>query len=507
MAILQSLEAKTEPGWRYRMRVNESGTVTAIFWQSPLQVELAKRYGDVVINDNSYNRVDNQYPLNIGIVVDGHNSSRNIWYCFQETEDMESFTWIMQAYLGCEGDNIAPPEVFISDRHASLIGAVRDTMPFTFHVYCLHHLEGNVHKNLRLKLGSDWAGFNTAFWSAYRAVSPEEFDKQWDAIVLRFPDIRDYLQSELYSCREHWAWAWTMINDFKNDNAYIATKWLLRLTLQQKLEVKTLLRVRHTGTRTGHHYLAILRDGHYFLAFTRVNSLTFSIGMIRARWLQNKSLNVGAIPPVTCSGVIYRNDDLVSYTRLPPIQQVNPLIRDKTAPAPAPTQTVSARTVYHETNAWLKPLMEGVRTEEDLERLRERIMNLWLVLLCVVLCEADKIPTDKIEKKILLMLMPKVDPREEVLKAGVEAREPENVEFAASLDTLELTVHTQLSIYTCSSRIPEPVAARLCCDRANGTCQIGNDWTVGRASPELTRLRGGLAISQPDDNPAKGVGE
>ncbi|KAF9058961.1 hypothetical protein BDP27DRAFT_1503192, partial [Rhodocollybia butyracea] len=42
-AILRSLEEKnrTDPGWRYHIRVNESSTVVAVFWQSPLQVELS----------------------------------------------------------------------------------------------------------------------------------------------------------------------------------------------------------------------------------------------------------------------------------------------------------------------------------------------------------------------------------------------------------------------------------------------------------------------------------
>ncbi|THU82685.1 hypothetical protein K435DRAFT_808084 [Dendrothele bispora CBS 962.96] len=78
-AILHNLEAKsrTEPGWRYCVKANENGTVTAIFWQSPLQMELARRYGDVLINDNSYNRVDVLYPLNTGIIIDGFDMSRN----------------------------------------------------------------------------------------------------------------------------------------------------------------------------------------------------------------------------------------------------------------------------------------------------------------------------------------------------------------------------------------------------------------------------------------------
>ena len=112
--------------------------VTAIFWQSPLQVQLAQ---DVIINDNTYNKVNCQYPLNTGVIVDGHNVSRNIWYCFHRSEDVETYTWVIQSYLGDQnaGDGIDEPEVFISDCDASLIASVGDALPKSFHVYCLYH--------------------------------------------------------------------------------------------------------------------------------------------------------------------------------------------------------------------------------------------------------------------------------------------------------------------------------------------------------------------------------
>ncbi|THU93981.1 hypothetical protein K435DRAFT_602551, partial [Dendrothele bispora CBS 962.96] len=167
-AILHNLEAKsrTESGWRYRVKANENGTVTAIFWQSPLQMELARRYGDVLINDNSYNRVDVLYPLNTGIIIDGFNMSRNVWYCFQRNEDIDTFTWILHCYLG--GDLIKRPEIFVSDRHASLIAVVHDILPFTFHIFCLHHLERNISTNLHVALGTEqWEAFKNAFWDTY----------------------------------------------------------------------------------------------------------------------------------------------------------------------------------------------------------------------------------------------------------------------------------------------------------------------------------------------------
>ncbi|KAF8837069.1 hypothetical protein BDN67DRAFT_909914 [Paxillus ammoniavirescens] len=62
---------------------------------------------------------------------------------------------------------------------------------------------------LRLIIGAEWNNFVRDFWAAYRAVSPEEFDRLWDALVTRYPSGRQYLNDELHSCRQKWTWAWT----------------------------------------------------------------------------------------------------------------------------------------------------------------------------------------------------------------------------------------------------------------------------------------------------------
>ncbi|THU90540.1 hypothetical protein K435DRAFT_675965 [Dendrothele bispora CBS 962.96] len=187
---------------------DEHGTVTGILWQSPEQVKLATVYGDVIICDNSYGRVDNLYPLFTMIVIDGFNCSRNILYCFHRNENIETFTWILQSYL--DGDRIIAPQVFVSDRHASLIASVSKVLPLTFHIFCIHHLDRNVNTNLRVRLGEQWDEFKNAFWKTYRSVSPEQFEHSWTSLLEKYPAARPYLEGELYECREHWAQAWVL---------------------------------------------------------------------------------------------------------------------------------------------------------------------------------------------------------------------------------------------------------------------------------------------------------
>ncbi|KAJ3910840.1 hypothetical protein F5877DRAFT_55871 [Lentinula edodes] len=114
---------------------------------------------------------------------------------------------------------------------------------------------------------------------------------------------REMQESMFYSAshlqRPEGAKDWNMQNDFTNDKAYISTRWLIRLALDQGLRIWFLFKVQRLGG-IATHYLVVLRDGraicdccmglnlgipcrHYFHLFTKVEGLVFSIGMIRAR--------------------------------------------------------------------------------------------------------------------------------------------------------------------------------------------------------------------------------
>ncbi|KAE9385191.1 hypothetical protein BT96DRAFT_785229, partial [Gymnopus androsaceus JB14] len=89
---------------------------------------------------------------------------------------------------------------------------------------------------------------------------------------------------------------WNMFNDFTNDKAYVSTKWIIRLVINQGLQIRHIFRVKRlAGVAT--HYVIVLQDGrvicdccmglnlgipcrHYFQLYTKVEGLTFSIGII-----------------------------------------------------------------------------------------------------------------------------------------------------------------------------------------------------------------------------------
>ena len=66
-------------GWFVDYRQDSDGTITALFWASPEQVQLAQRYHDILLNDNAFNRNQYDMPLNIGIGIGQDASSVNLW--------------------------------------------------------------------------------------------------------------------------------------------------------------------------------------------------------------------------------------------------------------------------------------------------------------------------------------------------------------------------------------------------------------------------------------------
>ncbi|KAG1856274.1 hypothetical protein C8R48DRAFT_566547, partial [Suillus tomentosus] len=184
-----------------------------------------------------------------------------------------------------------------------------------------------------------------------------------------------------------------MVNNFGNDTAYIGTKWLLRLLASRGLEVIHLLKVMNRGTRAT-HFLAMLPENlyacdccmgmnlgipcrHYFQVLTRMPTLSFHIGLVRARWYQDQSLDVTIIPVISLDNVA-RGTSLRSQPQNSLVNVSNPL--DSSAPhlrpGSQPTRTLNAREVYHEAQEALKPLLNGVITQEDLDDLKEELSEL-----------------------------------------------------------------------------------------------------------------------------------
>jgi len=96
-AIIASLQKKIdkEHGWKYHLKLNDSQTVTGIWWQSLLQAKLMKCFSDILVNDKMYNQNNSGYPLNIGVVIDNTGTLCNAWCTLHAMEDLTHHNWVL----------------------------------------------------------------------------------------------------------------------------------------------------------------------------------------------------------------------------------------------------------------------------------------------------------------------------------------------------------------------------------------------------------------------------
>jgi hypothetical protein len=74
------------------------------------------------------------------------------------------------------------------------------------HILCLHHLSGNIAKNLAPVLGPLFQPFLTRFWQVYYSISPAAFDARWEQLLEDFPGSGSYLCKVMQPNKERWAW-------------------------------------------------------------------------------------------------------------------------------------------------------------------------------------------------------------------------------------------------------------------------------------------------------------
>lgn len=73
--ILQG-KAQEDKDWFIATELDSKGRLQRIFWMSPSQRSLYRRYRDIVLNDNTFKTNRFHMPLNVVVVVDNNGKSR-----------------------------------------------------------------------------------------------------------------------------------------------------------------------------------------------------------------------------------------------------------------------------------------------------------------------------------------------------------------------------------------------------------------------------------------------
>ena len=126
---------------------------------------------------------------------------------------------------------------------------------------------------------------------------------------------------------------------------------------------------------------------HYYCTLTRVSGMVFHLASIRkrydntvmycnivlnnsCRWWQDPNIDAMSIESVTLTHSVPEQCLGLHAQPLDARHFANPLERQHNGPTPPPaTQSINSHIVFHEAHAALKPLMNSVQTQEQLDKL------------------------------------------------------------------------------------------------------------------------------------------
>src|SRR5256885_2135105 len=110
-------------------------------------------------------------------------------------ETKETYQWILECLL--RATNGLAPRVLFTDADAGMVAAIHNTLSLTKHNYCIWHIRKNLDKNLRGKLGNRYSEFINEWNRCRNSFSENEFRKQWQNLLIKYPTARKYLERAL----------------------------------------------------------------------------------------------------------------------------------------------------------------------------------------------------------------------------------------------------------------------------------------------------------------------
>lgn len=91
-----------------------------------------------------------------------------------------------------------------------MIAAASSTWSTTKHHFCLFHIQKNLEKHFLGKYGGEkWKKFFGEFCHVRNSHVESIFEEKWNALLQNYADAANYLQCQLYPCREAWVLCFT----------------------------------------------------------------------------------------------------------------------------------------------------------------------------------------------------------------------------------------------------------------------------------------------------------
>ena len=196
---------KAESDYFFDFQLDSDHRLKSVFWSSPVQILLARRFCDVLIFDNTYKTNRWNMPLAIFCIVDEFNRTRIVGVGLVSDETEESFAWVLEAFKRSCG---VSPSVVFTDADVALDAAMRHVFPDTLHLWCIWHLHVNLTKNTQIVLGVEqYHQLKSEFESCRSLPTIESFKEAFQRICENqlYAPTASYLRGYLGAHTEKWA--------------------------------------------------------------------------------------------------------------------------------------------------------------------------------------------------------------------------------------------------------------------------------------------------------------
>ncbi|PKY33189.1 hypothetical protein RhiirB3_451914 [Rhizophagus irregularis] len=242
--------------------------------------------------------------LCIIIIIDNNYKTRIVACAIIEDKTLDTYRWIFDSIFTETGISLG---VVFSNSDPFLIHLIKDIYPNAQHLLCIFHIDLNLQKKLKGKLGSQFEEFCRKFYVCQNSLCEELFELRWKQLVEQYPVavkffsqvdviIKEFLtptmlgkqrsqmnQSVCYDISQITDWRHLM--EIETDNEEISirireqeqdTRQILLRSLVSTIPMEAILEVWNR-----------LVCWHFFCVGTYSRFATFHICMIPNRWYIN----------------------------------------------------------------------------------------------------------------------------------------------------------------------------------------------------------------------------
>jgi hypothetical protein len=138
------------------------------------------------------------------LIIDNNTRSRLVASALLEDETENSFIWALQQLK--KVSNEIYPRVIYTDCDPAMANAISFVYPNSKHNLCIFHIDLNLKKNVRPKLGTQkFNEFRSEFFSCRNSLIIEIFEEKWKRLHKKYPETAKYLKRMLKPTKESWA--------------------------------------------------------------------------------------------------------------------------------------------------------------------------------------------------------------------------------------------------------------------------------------------------------------